>query len=125
MTSNTTKKPAIGELISTAIHQRVQQQDKLVSARTCAHKRLLFGDKQGAIMVIGVFFAVFLLAILYYLVGIGDAVLHRERMQDAVDAASLSAAFLLLPRPRASSVPACLTVHSNSRSWSGPLTETT
>src|SRR5207244_1431493 len=40
------------------------------------------------------FMAVFLTAALYYIVGIGDAIWQRERMQDAADAAAFSAAVL-------------------------------
>jgi hypothetical protein len=49
-------------------------------------------NQDGAMMVMGVFMAVFLVGILFYTVGIGDALLHRERMQDAADAAAFSAA---------------------------------
>lgn len=45
-------------------------------------------------MIIGVLMAIFLVAIVYYVVGIGEAVLYRERMQDASDAAALSASLL-------------------------------
>src|ERR1035438_6686807 len=48
-----------------------------------------------------------------------------RRAAKAARAASLSAAFLLLPLPRASSTPLWWTVHSKSRSWSGPEEETT
>jgi hypothetical protein len=53
---------------------------------------LFVRDQRGAIMVMGVVMAVFLVAVLYYLVGIGDALLHRQRMQDAADAAAFSSA---------------------------------
>ena len=43
-------------------------------------------------MVIGVFVAAMLVGILYYLWGIGGAVLFRERLQDAADASAFSAA---------------------------------
>jgi hypothetical protein len=52
-------------------------------------------DQRGAAMLIGLFMAVFLVALLYYVVGIADAIAHRERMQDAADAAAFSAAALL------------------------------
>lgn len=45
-------------------------------------------------MLIGVFMAVFLAGALYYTIGMGDALLHRERMQDAADAAAFSAAIV-------------------------------
>ena len=49
-------------------------------------------NERGAIMIIAVFFAIFGVAILYYMIGMGQAVLFRERMQDAADATALSAA---------------------------------
>ncbi|HKO48576.1 MAG TPA: Tad domain-containing protein [Polyangiaceae bacterium] len=54
----------------------------------------LRADNRGAIMVITVFMAVFLVAILYYAMGIGQAILLRERMQDASDAGALSGAIM-------------------------------
>jgi hypothetical protein len=51
-------------------------------------------DTRGAIALLAVFMAVFLTAAVYYLLGIGETVLYRERMQDAVDAAALSSAVL-------------------------------
>ena len=49
-------------------------------------------DQQGAIMVMGVVMAVFLVAVLYQVVGIGETLLQRQQMQDAADAAAFSAA---------------------------------
>ena len=43
-------------------------------------------------MVMGVFIAVLLVGMIYYVWGIGDAIMHRERMQDASDTAAFSAA---------------------------------
>jgi hypothetical protein len=51
-------------------------------------------DERGAILVIGLFMAVFLVGALYYMVGIAEAITHRERMQDAADAAAFSGATL-------------------------------
>jgi hypothetical protein len=51
-------------------------------------------DDRGAIMLIAVFFAVFAVALLYYLVGIGNSVLFREKLQDAADSAVLSGAIM-------------------------------
>jgi hypothetical protein len=48
----------------------------------------------GAIMVIGAFMAMFLVGLLYFSIGIGGTILFRERMQDASDAASFSAAVM-------------------------------
>jgi hypothetical protein len=54
----------------------------------------LRADERGAIMVIAVFMAVFIVAILYYAMGIGQAILVRDRMQDASDAGALSGAIM-------------------------------
>lgn len=54
----------------------------------------LFADQRGATMVMGVFIAVLLVGMIYYVWGIGDAVMHRERMQDASDTAAFSAAVI-------------------------------
>jgi hypothetical protein len=48
----------------------------------------------GAVLVVGVFMAVFLVGMLFYVVGIADAAFERERLQDASDAMALSAAAL-------------------------------
>ncbi len=48
----------------------------------------------GAIMVLGLFMAFFLVGALYFLLGIGHSILYRERMQDAADAAAFSAAVM-------------------------------
>jgi len=55
-------------------------------------RQRLTEDDRGAIMLIAVFFALFAVGIVYYLVGIGTTLLFRERLQDAADAAALSAA---------------------------------
>ncbi len=47
-------------------------------------------NERGAIMLIAVFFAIFGVAILYYMIGMSQAVLFRERVQDAADATALS-----------------------------------
>lgn len=49
-------------------------------------------DQRGAIVVLGVFMAALLVGFLYYVKGIGDAILFRERMQDAADASAFAAA---------------------------------
>jgi len=51
-------------------------------------------NERGAIMVLGLFMAIFATGCLYYLVGIGEAIAQRERMQDAADAAAFSSAVL-------------------------------
>jgi hypothetical protein len=54
--------------------------------------RDLRSDNGGAVMVIGVFMAAFLVGALWYIIGLGDALLYRERMQDGADAVAFAAA---------------------------------
>ena len=49
-------------------------------------------DKRGAILVIAVFMAVFLVGTLWYLVGVGDAAIYREKMTDGADATAFASA---------------------------------
>lgn len=49
-------------------------------------------DNRGAILMIGCFFAAFLVGALWYVAGVGNAALFRERMQDGADAAAFAAA---------------------------------
>jgi hypothetical protein len=49
-------------------------------------------DERGAILILGVVMSVLLVGVLYYLEGIGAALIQRERMQDAADVAALSTA---------------------------------
>ncbi len=49
-------------------------------------------DDRGAIMVIGVFMAMLVTGFLYYIVGIGNTLVYRERLQDAADAIAFSGA---------------------------------
>jgi len=52
----------------------------------------LLDDRRGAAMVVGVFMAAFLVGALWYIIGFGDAVLYRQRMQDGADAVAYAAA---------------------------------
>lgn len=49
-------------------------------------------DDRGAIMVISVVASAFLVGALWYVIGVGDAILYREHMQDGGDAAAYAAA---------------------------------
>lgn len=51
-------------------------------------------DDEGAVMVIGVFMAVLVTGFLYYIIGIGNTVIYRERMQDAADAMAFAGAVI-------------------------------
>ncbi|HLU67868.1 MAG TPA: pilus assembly protein TadG-related protein [Kofleriaceae bacterium] len=60
--------------------------------RAAARPAALLGDQRGAIAVIGLFAVVFLVGVLYLVLGAGRAIRHQERMQDAADATSFTAA---------------------------------
>lgn len=49
-------------------------------------------DRRGAILMAAVFMAVFLVGCLWYLVGIGDAAIYREKMTDGSDAVAFASA---------------------------------
>lgn len=59
-----------------------------------ARRRSAYADERGAIMVLGVFMCACLAGMLWYVIGIGDAVLYRERLQEGADAVAFSAATL-------------------------------
>src|SRR3954469_20308536 len=52
------------------------------------------GDERGAIMVLGVFMCACMAGVLWYVIGIGDAIVYRERLQEGADAVAFSAATL-------------------------------
>ena len=54
----------------------------------------LLREDNGAMMVIGVFMAVFVVGMLYYITGIGETIVYRERMLDAADAGSFAGAVM-------------------------------
>jgi len=62
--------------------------------REDASRRSLVRDQRGAIMVMGVFMAALLVGMIYYVSGLGETILYRERMQDAADAGAFGAAVL-------------------------------
>jgi hypothetical protein len=49
-------------------------------------------DRRGAVMVVAVFMAVFMVGALWYIVGLADAMVYRERMQEGADAVAFSSA---------------------------------
>lgn len=57
-------------------------------------RRRLAGDQRGAIVVIGLFASVFIVGVLYCLLGFGSALRHGARMQDAADATTFSSAVM-------------------------------
>jgi hypothetical protein len=62
-----------------------------VSAGAGAQRRT---DDRGAIMVMGIFMCTLLVGALWYIAGIGDALLFHERMQEAADSVAFSAAII-------------------------------
>ncbi|HKO46847.1 MAG TPA: hypothetical protein VJV79_03950 [Polyangiaceae bacterium] len=56
--------------------------------------RGLRADARGAILVLGVFMCACMAGALWYVIGIGDAILYRERLQEGADAVAFSAAAL-------------------------------
>jgi hypothetical protein len=51
-------------------------------------------DERGAILVLGIFMCACMVGALWYLAGIGSAIVYRERMQEAADAVAFSGAVL-------------------------------
>lgn len=62
------------------------------SATPLRPARSLVGDRSGAVVLVAVFMAVFLTGLLWYTIGIGNAVIYRETMLDGADATAYSAA---------------------------------
>lgn len=58
------------------------------------HPQGLAQDESGAVMVLGIFMCTCLVGVLWYLAGVGEAVIFRERMQEAADAVAFSTAVL-------------------------------
>ncbi len=52
----------------------------------------LHRDERGAIVVVAVFMAAFLVGCLWYMIGIGDAAVYRQQMQGGADAAAFGSA---------------------------------
>jgi hypothetical protein len=54
----------------------------------------LVDDKKGAVMLTGLFMSFFLVGSLWFVMGVGDAAIFRDRMQEAADHAAFSSAAL-------------------------------
>ena len=63
-----------------------------MSAKTSLQE--LHHDKRGAIMLIGLCMSCFLIGSLWFLIGIGDAIVFRDNMQEATDHATFTSAVL-------------------------------
>ncbi len=57
--------------------------------------RALLRDDRGAMMLMGIFMTTFIVGLLYYIAGIGETIVYRERMQDAADATAMAGAVML------------------------------
>ena len=57
--------------------------------------RELGSNENGAMLIMGVFMATFVVAMLYYVAGIGETIVYRERMQDAADSGAMAGAVFL------------------------------
>jgi hypothetical protein len=53
--------------------------------------RSLLADDSGATMVMGIFMAMMVVGMIYYVWGLGGTIIYRERMQDTADAAAFGA----------------------------------
>ena len=51
-------------------------------------------DNRGAIMMTGLFMSCFLIGALWFVIGIGDTIVFRDRMQEAADMGAFSSAAL-------------------------------
>lgn len=54
----------------------------------------LYSDKRGAVMVTGLFMSCFLIGSLWFVMGIGDTLVFRDKMQEAADVGAFSSAAL-------------------------------
>ncbi|MEM7138198.1 MAG: hypothetical protein AAF500_16580 [Myxococcota bacterium] len=54
--------------------------------------RSLASDRRGSVLTLSLFMALFAVGAMYYIVGVGDAILYRRALQDASDAGAFSAA---------------------------------
>ncbi len=66
--------------------------DDCQSAEEAKPRVSLKDDQRGAVLMIAVFMAAFLVGALWYIIGIGDAAVYRQYMQDGADATAFGAA---------------------------------
>ncbi|OJY16864.1 MAG: hypothetical protein BGO98_11805 [Myxococcales bacterium 68-20] len=65
------------------------------SSRSGVSERVsLLEDQRGAVMLTGLFMACFLIGALWFVIGIGDAIVFRDKMQEAADSGAFSSAAL-------------------------------
>jgi hypothetical protein len=56
--------------------------------------RELYDDQRGAVMITGLFMSCFLIGALWFIMGVGDAIIFRDRMQEAADSGAFTSAAL-------------------------------
>lgn len=62
---------------------------------TTADRRVdLLSDTRGAVMITGLFLSFFLIGALWFVMGVGDSIVFRDRMQEAADHAAFTSAAL-------------------------------
>ncbi|MFO0640589.1 MAG: hypothetical protein U0183_15325 [Polyangiaceae bacterium] len=61
-------------------------------AATAERPQNLLDDQRGAIMIMGLFMATMIIGAMWYMKGIGDAIVFRDRMQESADHVVFSAA---------------------------------
>lgn len=59
-----------------------------------ANREGLASDTEGSMMLISLFMALFLIGTLYYVLGVGDAIIYRRIMQDGADAGAHAASVM-------------------------------
>jgi hypothetical protein len=57
-----------------------------------SRQQALLADDRGAIMVMAIFMSIVLVGALWYIAGVGDSIVYRERMQEAADSVAFTAA---------------------------------
>jgi hypothetical protein len=67
----------------------------MIASNIRARAAELRDDNRGAVMLTGLFMSFFLAGALWYVIGVGDAIIFRDRMQEAADASAFSSAAML------------------------------
>ncbi|CAN5923794.1 hypothetical protein BH11MYX4_BH11MYX4_10270 [soil metagenome] len=70
------------------------QESNTSTGETTSSLKRLHNDKRGAIMLMGLCMSCFLIGSLWFLIGIGDAIVFRDTMQEATDHATFTSAAL-------------------------------
>ena len=72
--------------------RRSSQEGNRASLRAPVMAARLVSDTRGAVMLTSLFAACFLIGGIWFIIGTTDAIVHRQRMQEAADAVAFSAA---------------------------------